>query len=340
MKDVVLHVGMNKAGSTAIQLALRGLQSDTHIYPDLCGFRNHSVPIVTIFKEDFCDQQRWIKNGIAKSFVADERDKYRSAFNKLLSSKDPRTLIFSGEHVPELSGSELSNLAAEISQHANNVQIYAYVRAPIAHTFSAIQQFIKNDKFESIPEVRYRERFEKFFNVFEPRQINFRLFEKSQLIQQDVVKDFCEWIGLGDIDAKTRQANTSLSTEATQLIYALNKSRAITHGSEAIWKARIRLVLTIRDLFPGKLNIPTSIVRNKLDADDIKWMEDISGLNLNEPDEKNESPDVSIEAFLENISPSSIDTLKDHMNRERIEHVSNNDPRELMARLFEHHLQN
>ena len=127
LQEIILHIGMHKTGSTAIQSALTGYDRDGARYANL-GRANHSVPLMFAFDpEATVETGSWVAH-----FGFTRRQCDRMALNAHAAldrelSLDRRMLIFSGEALSVWSEQAVPALACRLQGCADTIRVLAYV---------------------------------------------------------------------------------------------------------------------------------------------------------------------------------------------------------------------
>ena len=223
-RKAILHVGGDKTGSKAIQLALdrsRDLLSHHGIfYPDGVWHAE--------FGSCFCDcPENYVFNYESghkdRNFINERDARYLSWLRTELESVSDDFLVLSYEGYVSLDESALQKMRLFIDEYAETCEVVLYVRAPLSYAISAMSQRVKigapywRDDF--LPIFPFRHYLEKLCNVFGRESINVRKFDRDTLVNGDVVFDFLSVIQLPDnvaceIAGQSNDANTSLSAEA------------------------------------------------------------------------------------------------------------------------------
>jgi hypothetical protein len=225
MKKCIMHIGMHKTGSSAIQEYLyknsdlgRGV-----VYADL-GESNHSGPVSFAFKEGIRTQPFFTRRGLTEEVFEHRKIKYRKMIEKELS-KNYSTIIFSAEAFVTLSVNDLLEFRELLARYVDDIEIVAYVRKPISFAESAFQQKLKYSATEPTVEQifpSYIHQFKKFDEIFD--NLNYRLYERSNLIGTDVVRDFIHYIPL-ERSISVGNINVSISQLAVKFLYRFNKAK-------------------------------------------------------------------------------------------------------------------
>ena len=323
---------MHKTGSSSIQAALNGFDDGRSKYANL-EHENHSIPFYTSFSKHYLSYHIWTRQGFTKSAIQKKRE---DCFNRIVSVLQKNThnsLIFSGEDISYLLEDELIVVRNLLNKYSDEVYVYAYFRHPTEFVQSATAQLIKGGN-NKLHQLRYKNLFEKFRNVFGRDYLKLRLYDRKILIDRDIIKDFFSWIGVGIPNSAIKLENVSPSTAATKCIYLLNKSNPLTQGDRLLNRGRFDFIDILKELFPGALEIPPNIIYRTLDMDDISWMENISGVKFkletsNKPIRYN-----SLDEFMDDISDDIVDTLINYLKGAKINEVFGREPIKLINRIY------
>lgn len=314
-RQVILHIGMHKTGSTAVQTALGELDPGTVRYADL-GFANHSIPVYTAFSAKYRTYPIWTMIGLSGADIEKKRDDALQAITAALDDNRWETLIISGEDISLLSRAEVAALAGVLRSRGHRVRILAYVRAPMAFIQSATAEHITSNTFTGLELPRYRDRFEPFIDIFGRETVTFRLYRKPDLASGDVVADCFGFCGLRAPRELPRALNASPSTAALRCIHALNQVGGGGTGNPLLLDARFRFIDAIRALFPGSLAFPESVLLGAVDAEDVAWMAHAGEMDLSEERLGCSDEQTDLGTFLAAFDAPDLDAL-DAFSRER-----------------------
>ena len=240
IKRVVLHIGPDKTGSTAIQRTFKD-SSDF--------FESSSVYYSTDFSHNDKGLFLWFcsDSDLARVIVEAPRSKqlriidgYKKAFQERLSQMVPgATWVFSHEGLIYLQKDDLSTLKDYLLEFAHDVQVVFYVRDALSYAISAKSQSVKTGRCHSWwkpPMIQYAGVLPKFVEVFGLENIEARLFDKSAFKCGDVVLDFVNANWAEGAFSKIRklpktsfQPNLSLDADSHLLLQRLAR---ILHGTD------------------------------------------------------------------------------------------------------------
>ena len=279
ISEVVLHIGMHKTGTTAIQYCLKNYD-DGSIRMARLSDVNHSVPIFSLFSED--RYQYLMHKSLGRG--EDEIDSYnrtaKSALeNELALTRDK--LIISGEDISLLKKAEVSNLVSYLKEHATRVRVIAYVRAPNDFASSALQQYIQGGMRKAqLPTPQYKKRFSAFLES-SADVVEFVEFKQTKLHKECVLHDFCKRISLDSSSLNYASQNSSVSLECVQLLYHFNQHGMPSSGSPLLRETRRLFILDLaNNMNKTKFMLPQELLWNQQNIEDSRWMESVSDIKI------------------------------------------------------------
>ena len=282
MKEVVLHIGMHKGGSSAIQKCLDGYDDGRRRYARL-GDANHSVPLYTLFSTRYRDYHIHVNAGLSTARIDALRERASAALERELSL-DRDALMISGEDLSTLEREGVRALRDFLLARVERVKVVAYVRDPFGFASSAIGQYAYGGmRTPHVPTPRYRERFESYLELFGAGDVEFVKFDRATLCGGSVVPDFCRRAGIDADAVEDDSVNESLSRELVQLLLRFNRDGMPSQGNRCLVEARRRLVRQLRTAFDGPaMKLSPAAVIPQLDREDVDWMERAAGIALGE----------------------------------------------------------
>ncbi|MFW5330740.1 hypothetical protein [Hydrogenophaga sp. ZJX-1] len=320
MKRIVLHVGMHKTGSTAIQASLAGYRDGVFEYAplppaveaDRQRAYNHSFLINTAFDRGHKRAGKLLKFGVAASDFDRVQAQCRDALEACLRASEAEVLILSAETITGFDPDSTRELGALLRQYASDIQVCAYVRDPFGYVKSATQEWIKwGYTGDHLHPLSYRNNFVHIEDVFGADCVSYRLYRREKLLNGDVVADFGSWIGLKKEPAHRLEANVTLSTDAVMCIYALNSHPMFSSGSGLLRNAWRELLDVHRRLFPGRFEIPARLVAREVDVWDLAWMEARLGQSLQLPPYSEKDMDCTgLRDWLGRTTPEMLTTIR------------------------------
>jgi hypothetical protein len=272
---LVLHIGMHKTGTTAIQKALDGYDDGT-IRMARLGVPNHSIPMLTCYVADPTRYHVWVRQGLPATEVLRRRDYWRARLAEELAL--PReVLILSGEEMSLMKPASVSDMLDDLRLKARQTDVLGWLRPADSYIASAFQQQIRaGQKTLDLPRPRYRDRFAPYLDLVGRDRLALRLYDPAR----PAVAEFCETVGIPARSVDDITENASLSPDALRLVFRLNRDGPPTAGTQARLTARSRLLRHLSGRFDGRFTMPSEITVAGLDPADIAWAEALTGLSL------------------------------------------------------------
>lgn len=283
--ELILHIGLHKTGSTAIQAALSGYDHQRIMYADLApkgvlGNKNHSIPVIACFKEDFYSYKTFKDRGLSTEEIKKLQTIYRNNFENLKNLNKDK-IIISGEEISNLSNDEANSLLEFFNKIFKKIIVIAYVRNPISFAASSFQQQLKGGIHE-LPDYfspRYKhslQRFKDHHYVSELVVRDYSLLSKKQI---DIVTDFRDLCGIKTNNEKTAPKNSSLSNESIKILFRLNQLHDANHV-QWDFKSRQAFIYLLGKIFPKKEDLPSELILPFADFSEVSWLKTEVGINF------------------------------------------------------------
>ncbi len=241
-KKCIIHIGSPKTGTSSIQRCFyqnRGqLKKDGYLYPH----RANHIFLVSNFSANPARFDFNIKKGRVSQ---EDLSTYHNREMKLLETSfeetDAHTLIISSEYFMNVPQASLNNLKRYLAAWVDEFEIVCYIRHPLAHARSSIQQHVKAGfsslNQHSAPVVsKFSNILERYSSVFGMKNISIREFHHDTLYKKDVVSDFAHKMNIKEelIDKmKGVSANESTSMEALLISSAITEK--FPRSKDGIW---------------------------------------------------------------------------------------------------------
>lgn len=216
MKKIILHIGMWKTGTTSIQETMYTnrdlLKRNAVYYPD--EFSNN-IFFIPLYKKDFENHVAVKSNPSTKEELLFKSIKAFENFKT--EAKNYDTAIFSSEFLLDLSEEEVTRLANDLKKVSENIQIICYVRSPISHFTSAVNEQVKQGHyplevaFERHMEVKEYLKLERWKKAFGADAVDVRVFERNSFVKGGLIEDFLDTAGLtlvGELIPKDKENQT------------------------------------------------------------------------------------------------------------------------------------
>lgn len=251
MKEVVLHIGMHKTGSSAIQNSLRGYHNGLTEYANF-EEENHSIPLYTIFSREVYQYHYWQSLGLTQQDIDTKRAQYRIQLDSILSDSTADRIIISGEDISTLSDPSQLDLLQYFADKGVKLSVVCFVRTPKSFAASALQELIKAGVGAFNTEILHPAYIKRLavFTAHLPRErVIVRDYDSSLSESGDITKSFCHILGI-HYDGEPNRTNETLSLTATRLLYRLNNLPISTTGSPQRLNARVLLCQHLMEAFP------------------------------------------------------------------------------------------
>ena len=236
MKEVILHVGLHKTGTTTIQRALKGYNQSGTIYAPFED-KNHGRAMHAIFSDNPYDYTiYWKHRGYTERGMRAERAKYLSELNSHIEELKCDRLIYSGEAMSMLRPDEQQRMVAYFRDRGCKVKVIAMVRHPHSWVISRSQERAKyGEKYPAKLNPSFKQRLSGFQKAL-PKE-DFLVFDFDAVVEQgDLIRFFAAQL---EIELKpVKSLNRSISLQALALLYRINNLQIDTFGSMAKFKAR------------------------------------------------------------------------------------------------------
>ena len=348
VSEILLHVGMHKTGTTALQSALSGYDDGRIRYARL-GHANHSIPFVTCFASEPHRYHVWQRIGASRDRVAQERRIFRERLdNELLA--DHRRLLVVGEEISLLPRAAIGTMADALRGAGRDVRILAYLRDPLGYVTSAFQQQVRGGQScFTLPRPHYRQRFEKFIDIYGANAVTFRPYTPAHFAGNSILPDYAAIAGLPAAALADRRDNPSMPLDAVRLLHLFNRTSPVAR-SIAEMSARSTLIRHLARNFGTPFALSPAIVSAVIDPEEVAWIESVSGISLDAGTEATPLPmstmspdpmlaEAALRLHMETIPPDAIAQLRATLALRRLPHCRHDDAATLLGTLYTHFLE-
>jgi hypothetical protein len=240
-RDLVLHIGSGKTGTSSIQFFLHRnrarLAELGHLYPRSPGRRRHFRLSHFVQPDDALDGiPTWNRERF------DSPDAFREAFQRQLGTEIKRSglshVVLSDEGLYGSPPTALQRLSWLADRLAGHLRLVVYLRRQDDHMVSRYQQVVKLGETRRLANrVRelnltktydYHVRLQTWRRLLEPDEFVIRRFERDSFVNGSLYQDFLDATGI-DVRAddleQVRLMNESLDAEAVEVMRMLNLLR-------------------------------------------------------------------------------------------------------------------
>ena len=320
MKEIILHIGMHKTGSTSIQSSLNKFDDgetrylDLELMPNTWLFSkvntNHSVPFDLMFNNRKIYLE---KRGFSEDEIDKKRNKMFSSLEYQIKNSDRKRLIISAEAISLFENDNKEKLINFFLSHNLVLKVYCSVRDPVSYAKSMFLQEIFGERkhFNDIKNPEYKKCFDTFRKKLPKKNFILKIYNKDSLYNGCVVEDFCKQIGIKlKKENIKRNKNISLTLPAAKLIFYFNGSWWPSFSDKRIYQARIETINQIKVAYHKFNKLDDKFFNFLVDFSDVKYLENHFDIKFTIPSEKFD-PIKLKELFLDNsdIDFSPIDEL-------------------------------
>jgi len=241
IKQIFLHIGLPKTGSTSIQNTLYDkknqiqLKNAGYLYPTKLEL-NHSFPIFSAFCDNPYEYWHNFSMGLSSFEIKANNNRNLFFLENEIKNTHQNLLILSGEIISNLTTQNLLNLRKYLESITNpkvKINIIVYVRNPLSWSVSNIQQMIKIFSTEKIAVQNtknqihslFRDHIEKFIELFGEKNIHLCEFEKAVKHPYGIPGHFLSTIGFKNNTIKKfkiKNANQTISQISADIISFIN----------------------------------------------------------------------------------------------------------------------
>ncbi len=299
MSDVILHMGMEKTGSSSIQNSFVGYDDGRLLYVPF-KWDNHSMPLSYLFRAWDKMEPRFGPKGLTHELYLERKAEAQEALDAALQGEH-ETLLLSAEALMGFGPYEHREVRDHIRQFRQKIRVMAYVREPIGYSSSAFQQSLKfgGDTLR-VPPQRFQGRLGRLYRVYDPSEVDLIPFRPKSFPNGSVVQDFAQRIGADTSLIGEQSTNESMCMYAAAAMFLWNREGVKAHDNRDGFKARtnvsgflqrmskmpkarkLKLSALRRETPRGlrKFRLSDAYVRANIDLEDIRWMEAEMGATL------------------------------------------------------------
>ncbi|MBP7003273.1 hypothetical protein [Amaricoccus sp.] len=290
---IVLHIGLSKTGTTAVQTAFfdarNALLERRVLYPDGGRGRENHRYLCPLFV-GAADLPRRLEIQYRADRPAARRDAEAmwADIRRQAEETDPALLALSSEYFfNNPTKSDYAAFRRRLEELSQDITVVMYVREPASWFAARVQQGAKQGRsIRSIDGGKLERELPLVEQGF-GRRVDVRLFERAALVGEDVVQDFiAHYVApvVGPVTLSASQANESVSAEATSLMLDADHGPGVAAAREAMGPAAFRKAVRKADAeAPGRnaARLRPEIARDVRRAStDALWLRDRYGVTF------------------------------------------------------------
>ena len=303
MRDLILHIGMNKTGSTAVQAALARARAGpdwAFVAPVIPNASN----VVRLAFHPNAPSEAWRLHPGARS-----PEQAVAAIDRALAACDAPRGVMSGEGLFRLGKPSIRALVGLARCHADHVQAVAYVRPPAAFMVSSFQQRMKTrhiplQDLHRAPMLTFDRAGAGWEDILGAENVTFRPYDRRHLPGGSVVADLAYLCGLGPLRS-ARDNNPGLSGEAMRLLVQYRRQVPAWQPADA------PILTALRDLHGPRFAVaPPLLAPAQAAAHRMRdWALDRMGWDMAEPPGDPAARPVARDGDFDDILPETVDWL-------------------------------
>lgn len=334
----ILHIGMPKTGTSAIQRYLcYELEDPAFRYVNF-GREDGSgiVGLATIFSDVPADWYFHKKAGLSEAHVAQLRASFLDILEKdlLEATQHNQVLLLSSEYCWNMNASEFSRIRTYLESYGFSVQVVGYIRPWKAWLESRFQQHVKGGdqkKFLSsatnTSQLDYQQKFQMLEHVFEKGNVHFYGYDPKRFPDTCIVQDFCRQVGIAYTNSKVRRVNESLALPAIQLLYAAIKYRPGFEINTPGLHIPEWLRHQLQTIDGPPLRFHSSLVEPLIEQyrQQAPWLKEQVGVSLEEDLYAFDDTAIRSETDLLHFSPAAIAWLQDFTGEKLVHPMGSHD---------------
>lgn len=229
---IIVHIGMPKTGSTALQDCLQASRAQLAecglLYPRNprgCRFNNHRLLAAQVLAFKNLPRHMTRRTGYTPANIDAKVREFLATLHRQIAIERPDGLILSAESLfRRLPPARYRDLRRTYRALGTERQFVAYLRKPSEQYLSLLQQDLRAAAGVRRPDPpEYRKVLKSYMACFGRAAVAARLFDRAHLERGDIVADFCTHAlaGFGLDPAKLNTAgrpNQTLSAESMDIL--------------------------------------------------------------------------------------------------------------------------
>lgn len=314
-KQLILHAGQHKTGSSAIQNYLYQ-HLDDPAFHYLCSDRaNSSLWMLVAFKHDTEDIPSLAHLRGNPELRQEAQARAREELRDAIDASDAPNHVLSAESFAHFDEDELLDLLEFAKPHFDRVSIHQYFRPTKSRMESAFQEKLK-DRFSPITEkyvLDYRRNVQLLDSVFGKENVHIHKYDTTRFPSGNVIAHFLQQLGVVPGSAETAMPNQSLSLEAVKLLYIYRMQFTKPDPDDRARIARLSELEGPPLRFHSRLYWELLVPR----PDSVEWFEQRAGFSITEAVTANDRQAIRNERDLLKVSRKAREWLDPELGRLR-----------------------
>lgn len=294
----VLHIGMPKTGTTALQTCFHKsydtLLDHGVLYPRYGRGVRYSKHILLV--QPVLEFKRLPRSLRQKKATPEDLERSHRVFFEAVRSQiadnKPECVVLSAENLSRpFTKTQMDVLANELEGlGVGEVEVAVYLRRPSSHFLSGLQQKLKASHKLKQPSARaYRSIIEAYSGRFGAQSVRPRVFDRTLLVDGDIVADFCtSHLARERIDPKSLRpgdrSNETMCAETMKIVWQYrwdferDNDDMHTRGSRQLRAALLEAEPKVGVERPRLRDGIAEIIDHA--SEDVLWLRDTYGLEF------------------------------------------------------------
>lgn len=323
MPDCILHYGLPKTGSTAIQRALSEHLVDprffySHFQDPIHDHGNHSRALATVFSDRPEAYHTHVAEGVTAGMLLQERGRLLRRFDAEIAELAGRTLLLSSESLGFLRVGGVQRLHRHLAEHGLATRTVGYIR-PFRENVESL--FVERLKHRRCSLEEFVEPFLRpggsrgvivtLDKVFGRESVLLWKYDRRAFPGGCVVADFCRRLGIDRPPVAARDANRSLCLAAVRLLYAYRRFGPTSPPSRKTNERNAALIAALGAIAGPRFRFSPLLLDPVIRAQGVRldWLEARVGASLLDGSDDDQGPSIRTEADLLEFTPESLDWL-------------------------------
>jgi len=274
-RQIILHFGGHKTGSTSIQHSLYGLSCrEWHVLNTREG-GNESLSINQAFRSVKDKSQ-------LNQTLSRQADSIKDAYRHQITTSPARNFLLSAEALESMSEKDLQAIYNFFQSQDLSLTFAGYMRPVTSCINSIFQQRVKGspnfantnkslDELASLCSPHYSQVYTKLKRISSPTSIRLFGFDPSSFPDKNVVVDFCIRLGIPVEYKKIKRVNASLSMTSVKLLWVNDKN---SQGTELTGNKRLEFIRALTRDFSDmpQFTLDYKILNRQAEATEAKLM--------------------------------------------------------------------